>query len=84
MSLQKKDIIFCDGEVFSLDRGLLMGAINTSSSISISSTYIVFVIKLQKKQTQWNGFALIGIRYHMFFFGQDTCVLIAASAIEAI
>jgi len=26
LTLQKKDIIFCDGEVFSLDRGLLMGA----------------------------------------------------------
>jgi len=30
LTLQKKDIIFCDGEVFSLDRGLLMGAINTT------------------------------------------------------
>ena len=27
MSLQKKTMLFCDGEVFSLDRGLLMGAI---------------------------------------------------------
>jgi hypothetical protein len=27
-TLQKKDIIFCDGEMFSLDRGLLMGAKN--------------------------------------------------------
>jgi len=27
MSLQKKIVLFCDGEVFSLDRGLLMGAI---------------------------------------------------------
>ena len=26
LTLQKKDIIFCDGEVFSLDRSLLMGA----------------------------------------------------------
>jgi hypothetical protein len=26
----KKDIIFCNGEVFSLDRGLLMGAIKTT------------------------------------------------------
>ena len=26
----QKNIIFCDGEVFSLDRGLLMGAISTS------------------------------------------------------
>jgi len=26
MSLQKKIVLFCDGEVFSLDRGLLMGA----------------------------------------------------------
>ena len=29
-TLQKKDIIFCVGGVFSLDRGLLMGAIHTS------------------------------------------------------
>jgi hypothetical protein len=26
LTLQKKIIIFCDGEVFSIDRGLLMGA----------------------------------------------------------
>jgi len=26
LTLQKKDIFFCDGEVFSLDRGLLIGA----------------------------------------------------------
>ena len=26
LTQQKKDIIFCDGEVFFLDRGLLMGA----------------------------------------------------------
>ena len=31
LTLQKKDIIFCDGEVFSLDRGLLMGAKITGS-----------------------------------------------------
>ncbi len=30
LTLQKKDIIFCDGEVFSLDRGLLMGAKSTT------------------------------------------------------
>jgi hypothetical protein len=30
----------------------------TSSSISISSTYIVFVTKLQKRQTPDEGFAL--------------------------
>ncbi|MDH3358975.1 MAG: hypothetical protein OEM06_16045, partial [Desulfobacteraceae bacterium] len=46
----KKDIIFCDGEVFSLDRGLLMGAILTSPGISILITYIVFVTKMQKRQ----------------------------------
>ena len=64
LTLQKKDIIFCDGEVFSLDRGLLMGAINTSSSISTSSTYIVFVTKLQKKQIPQNGSTFIRKRYH--------------------
>jgi len=48
----KKDIIFCDGKVFSIDRGLLMGAIKTGSSISISSTYILFLTKLQKRQTR--------------------------------
>ena len=42
LTLQKKDIIFCVGEVFSLDRGLLMGAINTGASTSISSTDIIF------------------------------------------
>jgi len=30
MFLQKKTVLFCDGEVFSLDRGLLMGAIIVS------------------------------------------------------
>ena len=30
LTLQKKIIIFCDGEVFSIDRGLLMGAIITT------------------------------------------------------
>jgi len=52
LTLQKKDIIFCDGEVFSLDRGLLMGAKSTGSSISTSSTYIAFLTKLQKRQTR--------------------------------
>jgi len=45
--------------VFSLDRGLLIGAINTGSSISITITYIAFVTKMQKRQTLSNGFALI-------------------------
>jgi len=40
LTLQKKDIIFCDGEVFSLDRGLLMGAIIwTISDVVISNRY---------------------------------------------
>jgi len=30
LTLQKKDIIFCVGGVFSLDRGLLMGAKHTT------------------------------------------------------
>jgi len=30
LSLQKKELLFCDGEVFSLDRGLLMGANSTT------------------------------------------------------
>jgi len=45
--------------VFSLDRGLLMGAKSTSSTISISSTYIVFLTKMQKRQITEKGFALI-------------------------
>ena len=36
-------------------------------SISISSTYIVFLTKLQKRQTQRNKFALIKKRYHNVF-----------------
>ena len=44
----KKDIIFCDGEVFPLDRSLLMGAKNAGLRISIFITYIVFLTKMQK------------------------------------
>jgi hypothetical protein len=33
-------------------------AINTGSSISTSSTYIVFLTKMQKRKTLDNGFAL--------------------------
>ena len=29
-------------------------------------TYIVFLTEMQKRQTLWNGFALIKKRYHMF------------------
>jgi hypothetical protein len=39
----------------------------TSPSISISITYIVFLTKLQKRQTIRNGFALIKKRYHTIF-----------------
>ena len=39
-------------------------AINTGSSISISITYIVFVTKMQKKQTPEKEFAPIEKRYH--------------------
>ena len=45
----KKDIIFCDGGVFFLDRGLLMGAISTTWNRVSFSTYILFITKLQKK-----------------------------------
>jgi len=38
----------------------------TGPSTSISITYIVFLTKLQKRQTQRNGFALIEKRYHRF------------------
>jgi hypothetical protein len=38
----------------------------TGSNISILITYIVFVTKMQKRQTLRNGFALIGKRYHRF------------------
>jgi hypothetical protein len=52
--------------VFFLDRGLLMGAITTGSSISISSTYILFLTKLQKRQTPEKGSALFeNCRYAM-------------------
>jgi hypothetical protein len=45
--------------VFSLDRGLLMGAKTTDSSTSISSTYILFLTEMQKRQIPEKGFALI-------------------------
>jgi hypothetical protein len=48
LTLQKKDIIFCDGEVFFLDRGLLMGAKIKGQSISISIACILFPPKMQK------------------------------------
>jgi len=44
--------------VFSLDRGLLMGAMSTGSTTSIYSTYILFLTKLQKRQIPGKGFAL--------------------------
>ena len=51
LTLQKKDIIFCDGEVFSIDRGLLMGAKSTTWNQFLLIAYIVFVTKMQKGQT---------------------------------
>jgi hypothetical protein len=67
LTLQKKDIIFCDGEVFSLDRDLLMGAKTTGVSISISSIYIVFFTKMQKMQAPTKkGFALMIFENTMF------------------
>jgi hypothetical protein len=51
MSLQKKDIIFCDGEVFSLDRGLLMGAISTTQHKFV---LITDIIKMKRaKHEKW-------------------------------
>jgi hypothetical protein len=47
--------------VFSLDRGLLMGAKNADSNISIFITYIVFLTEMQKRQISEKGFALIEI-----------------------
>jgi len=44
-------------------------ASTTGSSTSIPSTYIVFVTKMQKRQTRWNGFALSKKRYHNFWTG---------------
>jgi len=58
LTLQKKDIIFCDGEVFSLDRGLLMGAKSTSWNHFMLITYILFLTKLQKRQILEKEFAL--------------------------
>jgi len=34
---------------------------------SLLITYILFLTKLQKRQTRWNGFALIEKRYHRFW-----------------
>jgi hypothetical protein len=42
-------------------------ASTTGSNISILITYIVFVTKMQKRQTLQNGFAFIGKRYHNNF-----------------
>jgi hypothetical protein len=39
-------------------------AINTGSNISTSSTYILFLTKMQKRQTPEKGFALFEKRYH--------------------
>ena len=46
----KKYTLFLSWNIFAKTKG---------QSISISSTYILFLTKLQKRQTQWNGFALI-------------------------
>jgi hypothetical protein len=47
MSLQKKTVLFCDGEVFSLDRGLLMGAsIWNQGKLQIS--YMIRVYQAKK------------------------------------
>ena len=45
----------------------------TGQSTSISSTYILFLTKLQKRQTTQNGFALIEKRYHNVFKASKTC-----------
>ena len=42
-------------------------ASTTGSSTSIPSTYIVFLTKMQKRQTLRNGFAFIRKRYHNFW-----------------
>jgi hypothetical protein len=42
-------------------------ASTTGSSISISSTYILFLTEMQKRQTPGKGFALIKKRYHNNF-----------------
>jgi hypothetical protein len=39
----------------------------TGPSISISSTYILFITEMQKKQTLEKGFALFKKRYHRYF-----------------
>jgi len=49
---------------YPIETNLCLLAITKGQSISIPSTYIVFVTKMQKRQTRWNGFALIGKRYH--------------------
>ena len=41
-------------------------AINTGSSISISSTYIVFLTEMQKGRIPGKGSTLIKKRYHRF------------------
>jgi len=47
----------------------------TGSSISILITYIVFLTKMQKRQTLVKGFALIKNDITTIFYRYDTCVL---------
>jgi len=60
------DFQFLKSEDFEPKSKLCFLTIITGSSISTSSTYIVFVTKMQKRQTQRNKFALIKKRYHRF------------------
>ena len=50
-------------------------AINTGSSISTSSTYIVFLTKLQKGESPRKGFALFKNDITTIFYRYDTCDL---------
>ena len=58
LSLQTFDIlrIYAKNPAF---KNLCLLASTTGSSTSISITYILFLTKLQKRQTRWNGFALL-------------------------
>jgi len=49
-------------------------AINTSSNISTTSAYIVFLTEMQKRQILRNGFALLKNDITTIFYGYDTCV----------
>jgi len=40
-----------------------------------SSTYILFLTKLQKRQTLWNGFAFFENDITQFYYRHETCVL---------